>query len=71
MKKRPDTERAERRLAFVARLLLLADPKLDCLLVPIYERRECSLRMLRTRDRLLAEWVDSGAIKESALAEGW
>jgi hypothetical protein len=48
-----DTERVERDLALCARLVLLEDPALDPVVVPIFERLECDLAMLRARDRAL------------------
>jgi hypothetical protein len=53
-----DTELAHRRLAFCSRLLLLADPKLDHMIVPLFERLECDLAMLRARDRALGPSSD-------------
>jgi hypothetical protein len=50
-----DTQRVGRDLALCSRLLLLADPALDPVIVPIFERLECDLRMLRARDRIIAE----------------
>ena len=50
-----DIERVERDLALCASLVLLEDPTLDPVVVPIFERLECDLKMLRTRDRMLDE----------------
>jgi hypothetical protein len=49
-----DTARVARDLAACARMVLLDDPALDPVIVPLFERLECDLRMLRARDRVLA-----------------
>jgi hypothetical protein len=53
-----DTARVGRDLALCSRLLLLADPALDPVIVPIFERLECDLAMLRARDRALGPSTD-------------
>jgi hypothetical protein len=46
-----DTERAERCLGLCSGLILLADPSLGHLIVPVFERLHCEFKMLRARDR--------------------
>jgi hypothetical protein len=53
-----DTQRVGCDLALCARLVLLENPALDPVIVPLFERLECDLRMLRARDRVLGPSTD-------------
>jgi hypothetical protein len=53
-----DTEQAERAVALFAMLVLLENPVLDPVVVPVFRQLECDLAMLRARDRLLQGFAE-------------